>query len=158
MQASNDDFRALNRALHRLVESFRRGFSQATDPVGYGILQLLDELGLSRPTELAATLDVIPSSVSRAVQALAEDGLVRVDANPNDGRSSLIAITDPGRDELRQFDEVGVTVSASVMANWSQSDVQQLTSLVQRLIDDWERAAASHIRPGRLGRRRSRGN
>ncbi len=44
------------------------------------------------------------------------------------------------------------------MANWSRSDVQQLTSLVQRLIDDWERAEASHVRPGRLGRRRSRGS
>jgi DNA-binding MarR family transcriptional regulator len=158
VKASTEDFRALNRGLHRLVDSFRRGFSQVTDPVAYGILHLLADGGLIRPTELATALDVIPSSVTRALQALADDGLIRIDANPNDGRSSLVAITATGRDELRQFDEVGVAVSGRVLADWNQPDVQQLTSLLQRLIDDWEREAARHSRPGRLGSRRSRGN
>ena len=152
MEANNDELGAFNTAVWRMVESFRRGFGQVVDPVRYGVLRMVAE-GPARPTEIAFALDVVPSSVTRAVRALADDGLVAVEANPEDRRSSLVAITDRGRARLRRFDETGLAVTASVMADWSREDVRQLTALLERLIGTWETRGASRRRPGRLGRR-----
>jgi DNA-binding MarR family transcriptional regulator len=152
VEANSSDIRTLNGALWRMVESFRRGFSQVVDPVRYGVLQTVAAEGRVRPTEIALALDVVPSSVTRAVQALAEDGLVALEANPDDGRSSFVVISERGRARLRRFEDDGVAVTAAVMADWSRDDLRQLTALLERLTSTWEAHGPSKRRPGRLGR------
>jgi DNA-binding MarR family transcriptional regulator len=48
------------------------------------------------PTELAATLGMPPTTISRHVARLADGGLVERDPHPEDGRSYLLRPTEAG--------------------------------------------------------------
>jgi DNA-binding MarR family transcriptional regulator len=152
------DIRALNTALWRMSEQYRRGFSRVIDPGRYGVLNIVAAHELIRPTEIADELDMVPSSVSRHLQALAADGLVAVDGNPDDRRSSLVTVTDAGRAALERFEEGGVAASRTVMADWTRGEIVELTSAVLRLIESWERHGSAARRPGQLGGERAGGS
>lgn len=152
MEATDRELRTLNTVLWRLSEQYRRGFARVIDPSRYGVLNVVAANDSIRPTEIADALDLVPSSVSRHLQVLAEDGLVDFSGNPDDRRSSLISITDAGRAALDRFDAGGVAASRDVLAGWTRSEVVDLTAALLRLIDAWEQGGARARRPGRLGR------
>ncbi len=52
--------------------------------------------------KVGARLQVHPASVTNAVDRLEAQGLVRRDPHPTDGRTTLAAITDPGRDMVKR--------------------------------------------------------
>lgn len=152
MEANRDEIRALNGVTWRMVNAMQRGFAKVVDPVRFNVLRLVFDRGSLRPTEIAAALDLLPSSVTRHVQALSDLGFLTTVANPADARSSLVAVTDAGRAELARFDEVGVDASAAVLAAWPASDVRRLTSLLDRLVSSWEEHGAAARRPARWTR------
>ena len=157
MEATNQELKDLNAALWRVTEQFHRGFSRVIDPARYGILNAVAAHGEIRPTEIAEELDLVPSSVSRHLQALVEAEFVTVSGNPGDRRSSLVAITDQGRAALDQFDQGGVEASKAVLSDWSRSDIVTLTTALTRLTEAWGKQGDSARRPGRLGRDNSKG-
>ena len=73
----------------------------------YEVLRLLafTRRGVMPVGKIGERLQVHPASVTNAVQRLEADGLVRRSANPNDGRSILAEITDPGRRLVEQCTE-----------------------------------------------------
>ena len=84
--------------------------------------------------ELAARLRVEPSTATRAVQRLENDGLVERFTSPEDGRVVLVRITDEGR---RRHDTVADRRSIAMMHILSEFDPQeraQLADLMDRLI------------------------
>src|SRR5438309_1202003 len=64
------------------------------------LLSQLDELGPVSITELARADRTTQPTISNAVRALEDRGLVTRTANAQDARSSTLALTDAGRDEL----------------------------------------------------------
>lgn len=64
------------------------------------VLSVIDALPIS---ELAVYAVVEQSTLSRALDQLAADGLVRRDSDPNDSRVTRIGITDTGRAALDQL-------------------------------------------------------
>ena len=82
---------------------------QATIPdgtVSYARLRVLNALqceheGLTM-TKLAEALEVTARRVTALVDALAEDGLVERYAHPTDGRSTIVEITEAGREQQQQ--------------------------------------------------------
>jgi DNA-binding MarR family transcriptional regulator len=66
----------------------------------WAVLSVVGLFGPLSPTALADELRVPPTSISRHVARLADAGLVRRTANPQDGRSYLIELTPRGRDEV----------------------------------------------------------
>ncbi len=123
----------------RFGEALRQGQARVFDPVRVGVLQAVAARGPVRPGAVAEELDVLPSSVTRHVQALVELGYLVVATDPNDRRASLIETTDAGRDELRRFMDVGVDVFAAVVTDWPAADITTLTTLLDRLLADWAR-------------------
>jgi DNA-binding MarR family transcriptional regulator len=63
----------------------------------YGVLGVISFFPGRTPTELATTLGIPPTTVSRHVSRFLEDGLVERAANPDDGRSYLLHPTARGR-------------------------------------------------------------
>jgi DNA-binding MarR family transcriptional regulator len=151
MEAKKAAVAALNGELWRVTEQFRRGFARVIDPGRYGVLTTVAAHDGIRPTEIAEALDMVPSSVSRHVAALASEHLVELIGNPHDRRSSLVQVTEAGRETLRRFDETGRDASAAVLADWSTADVRALTDLLRRLAEAWDSRGAGNVRPGRLG-------
>ncbi len=84
--------------------------------------------------ELAARLRVEPSTATRAVQRLENDGLVERFTSPEDGRVVLVRITDEGR---RRHDSVATRRSTAMMhilSEFEPDERAQLADLMDRLI------------------------
>jgi DNA-binding MarR family transcriptional regulator len=97
------------------------------------LLQVLTAPGGERPSDIANTLQVSPSLVTRYVQELEGDGLVAVTRDPADHRSCLVSLSARGYEEMRRLQDVGVARFASFVAGWDSSDVVKLTRLLERL-------------------------
>ncbi|GAA4032209.1 hypothetical protein GCM10022247_66540 [Allokutzneria multivorans] len=153
MQASKSDLATLVATVERFGESLRRGTSRVYDPVRVGVLRVAAERGKVRPGEIAEVLDVLPSSVTRHVQVLAEVGFLVITTDPSDRRASLIEVTEAGREQVRQFVQAGVDVFGAVVADWPGEDVRALTGLLDRLLADWAEKGTDHQRAHRAKRR-----
>jgi DNA-binding MarR family transcriptional regulator len=89
-------------SLMRLARRLRNERDPA-NPLGVGAISVLGVLlrdGESTVGKLAAQARVQPPSMTRTVNCLVEDGYAQRRPSETDGRSTLIAISDRGRDIL----------------------------------------------------------
>jgi DNA-binding MarR family transcriptional regulator len=83
---------------------------------------------------LADRILLSPSRVSRLVGELERAGLVERRPNPDDGRSTRVAITEPGRDRLLEAGPTYLTtLNRLVFDRLSQKDVDALNRVWRRL-------------------------
>jgi DNA-binding MarR family transcriptional regulator len=79
----------------------------------YGVLGVIVFFPGRTPTELATTLGIPPTTVSRHVARFIADGLVERAPNPSDGRSYLLSPTARGRELVETIaPRVGELVAA----------------------------------------------
>jgi DNA-binding MarR family transcriptional regulator len=76
--------------------------------------------------ELAAAEQVRPPTMTRIVQALERDGLVRRDDDPNDGRVARIRPTAKGRRVMLRGRERRIANLAELLARLSQQEIAQV--------------------------------
>jgi DNA-binding MarR family transcriptional regulator len=81
----------------RLVRTVRRQFDL---PAGARILSILDEVGAAGISQLAQLDNCSQPTMSAAVASLTDLGLVTKTPHPNDARSSVVELTETGREEL----------------------------------------------------------
>jgi DNA-binding MarR family transcriptional regulator len=74
-------------------------------------------------------LQLHPTSVTNIVDRLQADGLVRRTPHPTDGRTTLVEITDPGRERLAAATEA-VTEIGFGMVGLSETGLTELTALL----------------------------
>jgi DNA-binding MarR family transcriptional regulator len=116
------------------------------------VLQVLTAPEGERPSDIAHTLQVSPSLVTRHVQELEGHGLVAVTRDPADHRSCLVSLTARGYEEMRRLQEVGVARFVAFVADWDASDVVTLTRLLERLEVDKHATAERETRRSRRPR------
>jgi DNA-binding MarR family transcriptional regulator len=132
----------LRERLHQVLQAVRLLKAQPT-PVPPGLVSVLgaiEHIGGDRAAchlkDLAAHNALDPSTVSRAVTALVQHGLVRRTADPADGRASILRLTESGRvalsDTHRRYD----AVLAEALAGWSPQDLATFCALLRRFADD----------------------
>jgi DNA-binding MarR family transcriptional regulator len=86
--------------------------------------------------DLAESMRLDASTVSRHVQQLGDRGLIRRDPDPADGRASIVDVTDDGRDALRlTFDQRREFVTEA-MSTWSPDERDRLRDDILRLTAD----------------------
>ncbi|MCG8915993.1 MarR family winged helix-turn-helix transcriptional regulator [Actinokineospora sp. PR83] len=100
------------------------------------LLGLLAREGEQRMGRLAGALDVDPSVVSRQVAMLCAAGLVSRRPDPEDGRASLLGLTDSGRACLDQHRAQWAHRLTAALAHWDDNDATQLLTLLRRLSAD----------------------
>jgi DNA-binding MarR family transcriptional regulator len=116
------------------LRSYLFGTEKALEQGQMDALDLLTRRDERPMKELAARLRVEPSTATRAVQRLENDGLVQRFASPDDGRVVLVRITDEGR---RRHDAVAARRSIAMMHILSEFDPGErahLAELMDRLI------------------------
>lgn len=119
----------------RLVRAVRR---TAELPAGLRLLSILDELGPSTVTALAAADRTSQPTTTAAVRDLAQRGLVEKQPHPEDARSSLVVLTDTGRDELaRVRRRNGEAVAARLDAHPTHTaeDLATAVAVLRDLLD-----------------------
>lgn len=103
---------------------------------GVQLLRALSRHGELPVARLARAAQMDLGAVSRQVRRLEGDGLVRRSADDDDGRVVRISLTTGGADLARRIHEVGVGHLADALAGWDPRDVERLTTLMGRLVDD----------------------
>ena len=132
----------------------------ALGPSGFLLLSRLAEAP-RRGSELGGLLGLDQSTVSRQVKGLCEAGLVGRAADPEDGRAYRIALTDKGRDLLRDERLRRLHVIAEALEPLSpaqRTDLASLLDTINATLEDRGGRIGSDERlrqpPGRPGRRR----
>jgi DNA-binding MarR family transcriptional regulator len=146
----------------RLVHALKAQFaSQTRDRAALVLLFPLVRLGPLRQSALAELVHADPSTVSRHVAALVDQGLVRRIADESDGRASRLVVTGEGHAALETLRQERESHLERVTAAWSDTDLATLTTLFGRLLDDLAAAlpasgcpAPSHDNPPTAGENR----
>ena len=115
------------------------------DVAVYTALWRLVAEGPMRASALAESLYSDPSSVSRQVAQLVEKRFVRREADPVDGRASILVVTEAGHEAASTLRRRRNENLGRVIADWPETDRATLVALLGRFVDDYE----GH-RPGML--------
>ena len=144
---TDDALAELERALTRLVRqmtrpAFYRWLAAAggvhLDRADYGVLVRIDEAAPVRMTDLAESLGIDISTVSRNVRGLERAGLVQRTGDPADQRASRLSLSDEGQDMLRRVRSTRQDAMRHLLADWTETDRALLARLVARLSDDMD--------------------
>ncbi|MEX5719640.1 MarR family winged helix-turn-helix transcriptional regulator [Geodermatophilus maliterrae] len=108
---------------------------------GWGLLLPLERDGEQRCSTLAARTGVDVSVVSRQVAALERQGHVERRPDPDDGRASLIRLSEAGAAALARTRAVRSEWATAALADWDEEDARRLGELLERLAADLDRAA-----------------
>jgi DNA-binding MarR family transcriptional regulator len=121
----------------RLVHAIKNSLgADSRDRAALVLLHPLVRLGPLRQSALADLVHADPSTVSRHVATLVEQGLVQRVADASDGRASRLVVTDAGHAALESLRREREALLDRATAHWSEDDVATLTTLFGRLLDD----------------------
>jgi len=136
----------LSRELFRYVRTMRavkgrlaHGMDSGTEFQAMGLLFYLKCQGPIRQADVAAGSLLDPSTVSRQVRRLVQDGLVERRADPLDGRAVRLAVSEDGEHALSRALVLGRQYVSECVGRWDTADIRTLTALLHRLSDDLER-------------------
>ncbi|GAA1482723.1 hypothetical protein GCM10009624_31630 [Gordonia sinesedis] len=121
--------RIRERATHT---TFRLGDGEIETAAFKGLFHLARQPMRSR--ELAAILNADPSTVSRHVAQLVDLGLVRREADPDDGRATLLVVTDDGHARVATMREVRRAAMNTAMSDWTDEELWTLVRLLDRFV------------------------
>ncbi|WP_369792580.1 MarR family winged helix-turn-helix transcriptional regulator [Williamsia sp. D3] len=94
----------------------------------------------SRSGELAEALYADPSTISRHVAHLVRLGYVRREADPQDGRATILVATDSGRERVAAMRQRRGEELKMLMADWPDDDIDTLIRLMGRFVNSAEDA------------------
>jgi DNA-binding MarR family transcriptional regulator len=109
-------------------------------PFGWGLLVPLERDGDQRCSALAAHAGVDVSVASRQLAVLERSGYVERRPDPQDGRASLLRLTDDGAQALSAARTLRSDWALTALAGWDEAEARQLSGLLDRLVADLETA------------------
>jgi DNA-binding MarR family transcriptional regulator len=115
---------------------------EPVDKAGLAVLYETHRLGTVRPSDLAAQMRLDLSTISRHLQALEQQGLVRRIADPDDARAQRISVTASGTEVLTRMMAHRAAAIRAAIAHWPEADRGVLNQLLRRLADDLSHVAA----------------
>ena len=105
----------------------------AQGPSARHLLHVVRRFGPLRQSALAEHVHTDPSTVSRHVAELVGDGLVQRQADPDDGRASLLALTAAGVVAVDAMREARDARIAAALDGWSTAQIDALGEGIDRL-------------------------
>ena len=121
---------------------------KSVDRAGYWLLVRLSSQAPVRLSELADTVELDLSTVSRQMRDLVAIGLVIKVPDPDDGRASLLSLSERGWAVLEMVSEARRQALAEVVKDWSEEERTALTRGLVRLEAGLHRTRGQHPRGG----------
>jgi DNA-binding MarR family transcriptional regulator len=128
----------LVRSLNRFRTSISAAHGDETEWMQNHLVFQLATIGPVRASVLAESVEADPSTVSRQVAALVKAGLIERRADPDDGRASLLVLTEAGRSLHRHQLNRRDVHYGEMLREWSLDDRRDLARLVDRFTNDFE--------------------
>ncbi|HEU5149839.1 MAG TPA: MarR family transcriptional regulator [Iamia sp.] len=123
----------LRLAVGRLSRRMRQESAHGHSLTQIGILVTLDRRGPTTFGELAQTERVAPPTITKAVAALVDEGLVEKVADPDDGRVHRARLTPAGRTDLEAMRRQREAWLTTRLATLSPAEVDQLVAVLPLL-------------------------
>ena len=143
-----DELVRLLKAMERTAAHVTARRGDGVDKAAFSVLHRLVHDGPQRSSALAEAMLADPSTISRHVAQLVGLGYVRRQADPDDGRATVLAATPSGTTCAHVSRRRRNDAMATVVADWSVQDRLTLTTLLARFTTDLE-----HHRPQMLAAR-----
>jgi DNA-binding MarR family transcriptional regulator len=144
MSSRHHDLAALAEAFHEILGTAGKGraamqqdAAEGQEWPGHVILRAVRESGPVRASDVAEALHLDPSTVSRYVAGLVREGLLERQADPADGRASLLAPTAAGQRVIDEHDHRRAAYFDQMLGSWSDDDVATLQRLLARFVGDY---------------------
>jgi DNA-binding MarR family transcriptional regulator len=140
----------LSELLVRSSWRLRRGAAKELAPLGvtFGQVRALRVLAVGEPmrmADLAASLEIVPRSVTTMIDSLVAAGLVDREADPHDRRSVLVTPTTAGHAVLGRVDSARRATAEELFGRLDERQRQQLLRLLLLLADQDAEPAASPV-------------
>lgn len=143
------EFASLLRALRDVNTHVLETTGVRLEVAGAHVLGRLDLLGPVRLTDLAVSLGLDPSSVSRQVSSLERGGWVAREEDPCDRRATRLLLTEPGAGLVAVLRVARAEALARLIPEWTGEDLDELADRLARLNRDLEaNRALLEARPG----------
>ena len=101
-----------------------------------GALRHLVKHGPLTMNELAARMEISPSSATQLVDRLVHHGLVVRNPDPDDRRVMRVAVSGPALNAVRDFEKVTSQRLETLVAPLTDDELEVLASLAERIADD----------------------
>jgi DNA-binding MarR family transcriptional regulator len=147
LDAMQDITRRSAPAISDVTKKIRRVHGVTVYPSLFRILGELGD-GASRSTQLAGAVGVSQSTMSLHLQALQRNGLITRSQDESDNRSSIIQLSDKGRQVWGMVEDLRESVFGRVFAGWSEEEVSTLADLLVRLRDEIAKRNSGDSNPG----------
>jgi len=108
---------------------------ESVDKAGYWLLVRISREAPLRLSVLAGSVELDLSTVSRQIRDLVACGLVRKEPDPDDGRASLLSLSERGVAVLEAVSEARRQVLADAIVGWSDEERTTLAGSLLRLED-----------------------
>jgi len=108
-------------------------FGSELPPLAFGVLRYVLAHAPVRSADIVSSFDLDKATVSRAIKALRDKGLVVTTPDPHDGRASIL---EPSELALRDFERYREETRADyrgLLDSWSDVDLSDLARLLGRL-------------------------
>jgi len=151
---TRDPRRAAEAAVTDGVLSLSRAFRKAKarleaaggpESAIWQLLLVVGAAGPMRASALATCVHSDLSTVSRQSGQLVTDGLLRRQADPADGRASLLALTPAGEQVRAEHIRIRNDFFADVLQGWTNDELAQFAGFLGRFAADHERTHAAHL-------------
>lgn len=100
---------------------------------GYWLLVRVSDVGPIRLSDLAESVELDLSTISRQIRDLVAAGLIARTPDPADGRAALLSLTEQGMAVLEAVSESRRRVLALAIAEWTDEERNALASGLLRL-------------------------
>lgn len=100
-----------------------------------GVMRIIGEAGELRATELAAKLGIGPAALSRHIADLEAAGFVLRRPHPDDGRASLISLSEDGVAGMRAEAIRRAALMQGMLGDWTEEEAQSAIVSVGRLAE-----------------------
>jgi DNA-binding MarR family transcriptional regulator len=114
---------------------FLRRFGGAT-LYQVGALRHLVKHGPLTMNELAARMEISPSSATQLVDRLVHHGLAVRNPDPDDRRVLRVDVSGPASDAVRKYEKLTSQRLESLLASLTDDELDVLASLAERIVDD----------------------
>lgn len=136
-----DRFIALVRSFNRARARMLAAAAHDVEWSAHILLKLLHTEGPKRAGALAEILQSDPSTISRQVATLVKDGLVERQADPDDGRASLLVLTAKANEVLAEHDAIRLRYFDEMLRDWTPEELRNFAVMLARFTDDYENAS-----------------
>lgn len=122
----------LVRRVRRIIGVRARAVHPDLQGVSYLMLGYLSQHDPMRASALCSVFAMDKGAVSRQVQHLLDLGLVDRTPDPEDGRATLISVSDEGVRRLADVADHRRRLLAERLGDWTAADLEQLGALLSR--------------------------